>query len=152
MACTATDADGKTVVSSKYYTVEKDGENPPPVCKHTNTEVRDAKAATCTEDGYTGDTWCKDCNTKTATGTAIEKLGHQEAVKNQKEATCTEAGYTGDTYCKACNALIKKGTTLSKLGDTPNTGDNSNILLLTLAMITSATCFLLITIKKYKNN
>ena len=26
---------------------------------HTDTEVRNAKDATCTEDGYTGDTYCK---------------------------------------------------------------------------------------------
>ena len=122
LACTATDADGKTVVSSKYYTVEKDGEN---LCKHTNTEVRDAKAATCTEDGYTGDTWCKDCNTKTATGIAIEKLGHQEAVKNQKEATCTEAGYTGDTYCKVCDTTLQTGTEIPAKGHTFD-GDSGN--------------------------
>ena len=28
---------------------------------HTNTEIRDAKEATCLEDGYTGDTYCLDC-------------------------------------------------------------------------------------------
>ncbi len=28
---------------------------------HSNTEIRNAKKATCTEDGYTGDTYCVDC-------------------------------------------------------------------------------------------
>ena len=28
------------------------------------TEVRNAKAATCTENGYTGDTYCMDCGAK----------------------------------------------------------------------------------------
>lgn len=66
--------------------------------------------------------------------------------------TKDKEGYTGDTYCKDCNALIKKGTTLSKLGEAPNTGDNSNILLWTVVLITSAACCLLLSIKKYKNN
>lgn len=37
-------------------------------------EVKNAKAATCTEKGYTGDTYCKGCNTKLSTGTVIPKL------------------------------------------------------------------------------
>lgn len=40
------------------------------------TEVRDVKAATCTEAGYTGDTYCKACGTKTASGKVINALGH----------------------------------------------------------------------------
>ena len=28
------------------------------------TEIRDSKAATCTEDGYEGDTYCTSCDTK----------------------------------------------------------------------------------------
>lgn len=39
-----------------------------------NTELRGAKAATYTEEGYTGDTWCLVCNTKVASGTVIPKL------------------------------------------------------------------------------
>ena len=32
------------------------------------TEIRNAKAATCTEDGYTGDTYCKSCGARIAKG------------------------------------------------------------------------------------
>jgi len=47
------------------------------VCNHAGkTEVKDAKKATCDEEGYTGDTYCKDCGVKTATGKAIEKKPH----------------------------------------------------------------------------
>ena len=46
-------------------------------CTHAGeTEIKDAKEATCGEDGYTGDTYCKDCGVKTATGKAIEKKPH----------------------------------------------------------------------------
>ena len=30
-------------------------------CRHAATTLRDVKDATCTEDGYTGDTYCSDC-------------------------------------------------------------------------------------------
>ncbi len=45
-------------------------------CPHEHTEVRDAKEATCTEDGYTGDTWCLDCQTMIAEGEVIPADGH----------------------------------------------------------------------------
>ena len=45
-------------------------------CEHKNTEVVNAKAATCTEDGYTGDIYCSDCGEKIGTGEVIPALGH----------------------------------------------------------------------------
>ena len=45
-------------------------------CTHENTELRGAKDATCTTTGYTGDTYCKDCNEKIADGKVIPALGH----------------------------------------------------------------------------
>ena len=40
------------------------------------TEVKNAKAATCTEKGYTGDTYCKGCSVKLSGGTDIPALDH----------------------------------------------------------------------------
>ena len=85
-------------------------------CDHKNTEIRNAKDATCTVPGYTGDTYCKDCGEKIGTGTAISAKGHTEVVRNQKPATLTEDGYTGDTYCAECGVLIKKGEVIPKGG------------------------------------
>lgn len=42
-----------------------------PVCKHTRTEIRGAKEATCTVDGYTGDTFCLDCGEMLRKGEVI---------------------------------------------------------------------------------
>ena len=42
-----------------------------PVCKHTRTEIRGAKEATCTEDGYTGDLICLDCGEVIQKGAVI---------------------------------------------------------------------------------
>ena len=62
------------------------------VCKHSSTEVRDAKDATCTEAGYTGDTYCTDCDAQIATGEAIPALGHSWSNWTVNDATCTEDG------------------------------------------------------------
>ena len=44
---------------------------------HTgNEEIRDAVEATCAQDGYTGDTYCKDCDALLSTGTVIPATGH----------------------------------------------------------------------------
>ena len=86
------------------------------VIAHTHdTELKSAKEATCTKDGYTGDNVCKVCG-YTEKGQTIPKLGHKTEVKNAKEATCTEAGYTGDEVCKTCGKTIEKGQTIEKLG------------------------------------
>lgn len=44
---------------------------------HVRTAIKDIKTPTCTETGYTGDTWCLDCNTKIQDGTTIPALGHK---------------------------------------------------------------------------
>lgn len=38
---------------------------------HVNTEIRNAKPATCSSEGYTGDKYCTDCNTLIESGSAI---------------------------------------------------------------------------------
>ena len=44
---------------------------------HTgNEEIRGAVEATCTTAGYTGDTYCKDCDALLSSGTAIPAAGH----------------------------------------------------------------------------
>ena len=54
-----------------------DAETPEqPTCQHTNTEIKGAVDATCTTDGYTGDTYCTDCNECIETGKAITSNGH----------------------------------------------------------------------------
>ena len=44
-----------------------------PATGHIHTEVRNQKDATYKENGYTGDTYCKDCGKKLETGTVIPK-------------------------------------------------------------------------------
>ena len=64
-----------------------------PATGHQHTELRNVKAATCAQEGYTGDTYCKDCNTKLATGKSIAKKDHTwDAGKITTAATCSGNG------------------------------------------------------------
>ena len=75
-------------------------------CAHENTELRNAKEATCTEPGYTGDTYCKDCSEKIGTGTAIPAKGHTEVIDEAVAATCTTPGKTEGKHCSVCNEIL----------------------------------------------
>lgn len=116
---------GNTAEASKSTsggsTDPSDPSNPEQRCKHTGTEVRNQKAATCTTAGYTGDTYCKICNTKLSTGKSIAAKGHSAEVRDQKVATCTTAGYTGDTYCKICNKKLSTGKSIAAKGHSTTT-------------------------------
>ena len=68
---------------------------------HQHKEVRNKKDATCTAKGYTGDTWCTDCNTVVETGKETPALGHDFKETGRTEATCKDTGLV--TYkCSRC--------------------------------------------------
>ena len=91
----------------------------PATGEHLNTELRGAKSATCLEEGYTGDTYCKDCGTKLSSGTVIPKTGHiwDEGVVT-KATTCTEKGIRTYT-CSVCES--------TKIEEIPSTGHGTKI-------------------------
>ena len=74
------------------------------------TEVKDAKAATCTEKGYTGDTYCKGCGVKLSDGTEIPALNHNW--DTTYPWTQTETGYTctAKRVCKNDAAHVETET------------------------------------------
>ena len=67
------DTKGKNSGTTFYYSNGVWGTAKP--CDHKNTEIRNAKDATCTKDGYTGDTYCSVCNELLKQGTEIPKTG-----------------------------------------------------------------------------
>ena len=74
-----------------------------PELGHGELEYRNQKEATCTEDGYTGDSYCKDCGELFLEGDVIEKLGHAyDNGKVIKAATYTHKGLMEYT-CERCN-------------------------------------------------
>ena len=80
-------------------------------CTHANTEIRNSSAATCTDNGYTGDTYCTDCEGKVKNGSVILATGHKNTeVIGASSATCAKDGYTGDTYCNDCDEIVSEGS------------------------------------------
>ena len=70
---------------------------------HQHTEIRNKKEATCKEEGYSGDTWCKDCGKKILSGQAIAKTEDHSWNQGEitKEPTCKEEGEKTFT-CSIC--------------------------------------------------
>ena len=100
---------GNTTEASKSAyggsTDPSDPSNPEQRCKHTGTEVRNQKAATCTVAGYTGDTYCKTCNKKLSTGKSIAAKGHSTTTKTQKATASKDGKIT--TTCTRCGTTTK---------------------------------------------
>ncbi|MBQ6431278.1 MAG: S-layer homology domain-containing protein [Oscillospiraceae bacterium] len=73
-------------------------------CAHAHTEVRNAVAAGCETEGYSGDTYCKDCGALLAKGAVIPATGHHyDSGVVSKPATCTEDGVR-IYLCKDCGS------------------------------------------------
>ena len=115
------DTKGKNSGTTFYYSNGVWGTAKP--CDHKNTEIRNAKDATCTEPGYTGDTYCKDCGKKIGTGTAILAKGHTEVIDEAVAATCTTPGKTEGAHCSVCGTVIKAQEEISAKGHRWNEGE-----------------------------
>lgn len=89
---------------------------------HSTTErvVKDDKAATCCEEGFTGNEYCKACDKIVSTGTAIPttKDNHAGGTRTEKEntvpGTCmAEETWNDVTYCIGCgdklNTVAREG-------------------------------------------
>lgn len=71
-------------------------------CLHTNTTVINKSAASCTDNGNTGDTYCIDCQVVTVPGESIPALGHK-----YESGYCTVCGKVeGLLYSKDYNDNI----------------------------------------------
>lgn len=88
---------------------------------HTGgTEIRGAKDATCTEEGYTGDTYCIGCGEKISAGIAIKMSAHNLEKIPAKDATVTVTGNKEYWQCENCKKYFadEKGTNEISLEDT----------------------------------
>ena len=100
-----------------------------PATGHIHTEVRNQKDATYKENGYTGDTYCKDCGKKLETGTVIPKLVEKEHDYGEwvldQAPTCKKYG-ARHRICKNCgdrevDVLDKVDHTWELVSTTPAT-------------------------------
>lgn len=106
-------ADGATVNLTENTTLYAQWED-----NHSLTKVINKKDATCTEDGYTGDTVCAICGKEITKGEAIEAKGHIEAIDAAVEPTCTEPGKTEGKHCSVCNEVLVAQEVIPATGHT----------------------------------
>ena len=96
-----------------------------PMLAHTEA-VEGALEATCTLDGYTGDTVCSVCGAVLSEGEIVPATGHGETeLVNDREPTCEREGYTGDELCTVCNTYVSVGEPIEKLPHTPGEPQNA---------------------------
>lgn len=79
-------------------------------------ELKDAKEATCTEVGYTGDKVCKWCGTVMEKGKEIPMKEHTSVEVKAVEATCTTDGMTAGTKCSVCDKVLTGCEVVKALG------------------------------------
>lgn len=110
---------GTTIFGYSGSTAEtyakKNGNTFVAMCQTHTENIKNAKKATCTENGYTGEKVCSVCGAVTEYGHTTAALNHDYQLMNQKDATCTESGYSGDSICSRCNDVKSEGTVIDKL-------------------------------------
>ena len=109
--------------------------------KHSGPfELRDVRAATCTEKGYSGNQYCTACDRISKKGSATPSLheiaGNYKLV-NEVKPGCTTTGYSGDYQCtRGCGQIFRYGHVIDKLshdwdGGKPATQGKSDGILYT---------------------
>ncbi len=109
-------ADGATVNLTENTTLYAQWED-----NHSLTKVINKKDATCTEDGYTGDTVCAICGKEITKGEVIRAKGHTEVIDARVEPTCTEPGKTEGKHCSVCNEVLVAQEVIPATGHTEKT-------------------------------
>ncbi len=95
--------------STTYYTTD-------PHCSHERHTIANEAAATCTENGYTGDEVCADCGAVISPGHVIPALGHTVVEDPAVAATCTADGKTAGSHCSVCHETLVAQTKIPALG------------------------------------
>ena len=89
--------------------------------KHSGPfKLRDVRAATCTEKGYSGNRYCTACDRIALKGTStpsLHEIAGNSKLINAVKPICTAVGYSGDYQCTAgCGQIFRYGHVLNKLG------------------------------------
>ena len=98
------DAEATRVITD-HSTVETDYD---PTNHVGGTEIRDARAATETSEGYTGDTYCLGCNKMIEKGQTIPKLTHTHTMVFHPAKAPTELAEGNIAYwkCSVCGRMF----------------------------------------------
>lgn len=106
-----------TVVRTRPYV--------PVPCRHENTKMTDVVEASCTEDGFSGNIYCTDCQSIITRGRIVKSLGHAYTDEVTKEATETEEGVR--TYrCQRCRGTYTEAIPRRKPETKPEPEEESS--------------------------
>ena len=102
--------------------------------------LRDVRAATCTEKGYSGNQYCTECDRIAQKGVStpsLHEIAGNSKLINEVKPGCTTAGYSGDRQCTVgCGQILRYGHVINKLshdwdGGSPATQGKSEGILYT---------------------
>lgn len=91
-------------------------------CAHANREVKNAVSAGCGENGYSGDTVCRDCGVFLSAGSTIAALSHDYRETYRKDPTAFADGEKIYT-CSHCGNSYS--VTIPRVSDGDNSGGNA---------------------------
>ena len=74
-------------------------------CTHESTELRKAKPAGCTQDGYSGDYYCTICEAEVKSGKTLEAYGHSYDTSQYTWGI----GADGKVNCTAVKTCTREG-------------------------------------------
>lgn len=86
------------------------------VCEHPRSTIANVKKASCSEEGYTGDTVCADCGAVLVKGSSIPKEPHVLLNEIYQAPTCTARGYRIHKRCENCGYKEEPTTYYPALG------------------------------------
>lgn len=86
--------------------LQQDDTTSDPSCEHEYTYLDNKCEASCTEEGYTGDTVCEDCGQVIAYGKVIPVVEHNVVIQEAIAPSCTENGMTEGACCSSCKEVI----------------------------------------------
>ena len=118
-----TEGETKVVCTKCGEVFEK---NKIPATGHKNTEIKNKVDATTTTEGYTGDTYCKDCGKLIASGTKIEKLpSKSDSPKSDEKTEVKKPDNNTTATAKNTEKKTEKKTSDSKKTKSKKTKENT---------------------------
>lgn len=80
------------------------------ICNHKNKKIKNEKEASCTEEGYTGDSYCADCGEKLESGKKIAKKAHTYSDWIVDKTATVDAEGHRYKECIVCKTVLQEET------------------------------------------
>ena len=80
------------------------------ICSHKSKKIKNEKEASCTEEGYTGDSYCADCGEKLELGEKIAKKAHTYSDWIVDKVATVDAEGHRYKECTVCKTVLQEET------------------------------------------